>query len=543
MNKILKRVSLLLVGALTLTSCTDYFDKINDNPNSPSPDAVEPMYVLTFVQNRSCFPNTEYQVIQQLTVDHFAEYLANDVLSASRYNIEDRYVNAIWNDTYTYIADMVKMIEANQDKPEQTNVVQMCRIWKAWMILRLTDYLGDVPYSQAGKGEAAPYDTQKDIYYTVFDELRDAITKFDDAQKNPKGQDLVYGGDNARWIKFANSLRLRMALRISLVDPAKAQQEAEDAVAKGVMTSNDETASVQFGDANSGNFGTHPYYTLHTFGGFNMSNAFLKIVEGLGGQPWPASVPATEHPAIIDPRAPLMFDPSSKAMGAEDQYVGRYVGTDPGLIEPGSSSALPGGEKSGNVARYGVFMYGDPARRFPILKYSEVCLLQAEGLWRGWNVGNAENGTTIKALYENGIRANMAEYGIEEATVTAYLASTSPNTYGTTVKFEDTAGDANTVLDKIITQKYLTFYLENSWQAWADHRRLHKPTLMVFKNVDPSYFVMDPVARANNLPAAYIKRGYYPNNEYVYNAKHVNEAVARMGGKDDVQHNVWWDVD
>ena len=101
-----------------------------------------------------------------------------------------------------------------------------------------TDDWGPIQYSKIGdKGTTISYDSQKDIYYDFFKEL-------DEASKNLKSninvpsfanKDLIYGGDNAKWLKFANTLRLRLALRISKVEPAKAKEEAEKAVADGVM--------------------------------------------------------------------------------------------------------------------------------------------------------------------------------------------------------------------------------------------------------------------------------------------------------------------
>ena len=98
-------------------------------------------------------------------------------------------------------------------------------------MLRLTNCIGDVPYSEAADDIDQPkYDTQKDIYYTIFDELKDAVSKLDESSANNVGSyDLIYGGDAAKWKKFANSIRLRMAVRISDVDAAKAKTEAEAA--------------------------------------------------------------------------------------------------------------------------------------------------------------------------------------------------------------------------------------------------------------------------------------------------------------------------
>ena len=124
-----------------------------------------------------------------------------------------------------------------------------------------------------------------------------------------------------------------------------------------------------------------------------------------------------------------------------------------------------------------------------------------------------------------------------------YLESKVPNYYGTTAKYDDTAGNCNTHLDKILTQKYIAQFQECSFETWADHRQFHKPTLMPFANVRSSVFTMNPADQANNTPDAYVKRLYYPSSEYTVNANNVKDAEKRMGGTNSIQNNVWWDVD
>lgn len=170
------------------------------------------------------------------------------------------------------------------------------------------------------------------------------------------------------------------------------------------------------------------------------------------------------------------------------------------------------------------------------MKYSELCFLKAIAIERNLITGDS------KSAYEAGVRSSMAEFDIPEATITSYLASTSPNYYGTTAKYDDVAGSCNTHMDKILTQKYIAQFQECSFETWADHRQFHKPTLMPFSSVSSSVFTMNPADKANNTPNAYIKRIYYPSSEYTVNAANVKEAESRMGGNNSIQNNAWWDV-
>ena len=127
-----------------------------------------------------------------------------------------------------------------------------------------------------------------------------------------------------------------------------------------------------------------------------------------------------------------------------------------------------------------------------------------------------------KTEYEAGVRSSMTELGVPESKIANYLASTSPNYYGTTAKYDDVTGTNNTPMDKILTQKYIAQSPGMFFETWADHRQFHKPTLMPFANVSSSVFNMNPSDQANNTPNAYIKRIYYPSSEYT-----VNEANER----------------
>src|SRR5690606_38024813 len=123
------------------------------------------------------------------------------------------------------------------------------RIWKVWVVHRYTDYFGPIPYSQIGnyvEGEGVAYDSQEDIYHDLFKELAEATAVLEAHSDGISygEQDLIYGGNVAQWLKFANTLRLRLALRVSFVEPGLAKTEAEAAFAGGVFETNADNAMI-----------------------------------------------------------------------------------------------------------------------------------------------------------------------------------------------------------------------------------------------------------------------------------------------------------
>lgn len=281
MNKLFKTIISIVGISMAFAGCTGDFDNMNTDPNNPTPGSVDPKFQLIFIQGRGIPYANQWQQIDQLMISTLCEYSANDGLSASDYNIDSRYIDDLWNLSYTVLTNANSLISANEDKPIYNNVVQMARIWKAYVMLRLTNCIGDVPYSEAANDIDQPkYDTQKDIYYTIFDELKDAVSKLDESAANNVGSyDLIYGGDAAKWKKFANSIRLRMAVRISDVDAAKAKTEAEAAITAGVFAGEDDAAYMKQGEDK---FSQNPIYYHKGSAVMHMSTAYKRLVTEIG---------------------------------------------------------------------------------------------------------------------------------------------------------------------------------------------------------------------------------------------------------------------
>ncbi len=491
--KILRNIAWVVAGLVPLVmiqSCDKDFDSINRNPNGFTPDKVNPSFLLANTIMSSPLDPGMHERMTQLTNDIYAQYAANEGFSTQRGITNDEWITDFYNNYHNaFIASLNEAIRIGHDNPIPLNETQMCRIWRCWIYSRATDIWGDLPYFQAadGKGTNPPYDPQELIYKDMLKELKEASDSLSTA--NPKqmaGQDIVYNDDISLWKKFANSLRLRLAMRLTQVDPQLAKQNAEEAVAGGLISDPSEACivkrSLSYGWGND-----YQYTYYYGWGSEGMSRSMENLLTGLGGQPFPnppagAIVddpgmplpPGNENPldpnankfkvgipGKVDPRGPVYFEPSSDESGANSAAVvngitvdarNRWHGTPAGL------SATAAGKQEyqiGNQARMGAKFSKDHERGYEILTYHEVCFLLAEAAQRGWNVGG-----DAQTWYEKGITASMQWMGVADPTITAYLASTDQNTYGTTVKWSNNSGKTylgNPVDDpmsKIITQKY-----------------------------------------------------------------------------------------
>jgi len=235
-----------LVGSIVfLSGCTKNFEEINTDPTR--------LAVLDPLDVRSMFPGTVVGSLvgtnywaSSLTAGLFAQQFASTQNNHSfqRYLVPNSMGSTLYRAWYlNAIAPLENIIKSTEENEPTLNAV--ARIWKVFVMHRLTDTWGPVPYSKIGEsGRVVGFDSQKDIYYGFFDELEEAaaLLRSNISRLSFGDKDLIYRGDNEKWIKFANTLRLRLALRISKVEPAKAKEEAEKAVAGGVMVALEDNA-------------------------------------------------------------------------------------------------------------------------------------------------------------------------------------------------------------------------------------------------------------------------------------------------------------
>jgi hypothetical protein len=360
-----------------------------------------------------------------LWVQHYAEH---------RYAIQDRYeitdgsVSGHW--TYLYsspLRDLEEVITKGQET-ERSNVVAVGTILKSWLMQAATDLWGDIGYSQALLGRDSPldgtvvYDPQEDIYDGLLAELAGAVGMISSSGPSISKGDLIYDGDMDQWRKFANSLRMRVAMRLSDVDPATASSEFASALAGGVFQSNADNAALAFVD---NGVDVHPIFDYERNRDTHSISATM--VDTLK--------------SLNDPRLPVY---------ARLNDFGEYVGTQNGdLSDPPLTE----------VSRIGTY-FSSAATPAVIMAYSEVLFLQAEAAERGWIAGSAGD------LYAQAITANMTEIGLTDAEITAYLTQPAIQYQG-----------GQEGLTQIGLQKWVSLF-GNGPEAYAEWRRTGVPLLV-----------------------------------------------------------------
>ena len=464
----------LCLAVELLSGCTDSFDDMNTNPGAVTEANLK--YVLPYVEEMTtrvdCSP---YQRGDNLYAQLYCQYFSNTTSGfiTDRYGYVDDYVVAgFWTPYYSTLKHMkvAKVTAANN--PDQSNILQMIRIMTAKNTIEMTDMFGDIPYSQAGLGETQNvYDTQRSIYVDVFKELTEAA---DALSQNLAGQetcsadnDLIFAGDTQKWMRLANSLRLRAAMRLRFIDPDLARQEGEAAIADGLMQSNDDNAYIECrADASSG-WG-HPLYQMATWQGLAMSNKMEDVLKNTS--------------TVEDPRMELWFGVSRNyAAAIEAGTTGSYTGEKFSGLPNGmntSEMGLPENALADHSEYWGLLAFpeynskGDVASvtvpvtlPLKIMTYSEVCLLKAEAALAGWTGAG-----DVQQNYEDGIRASFED---ERSFLSdASLSSTAnDDAYIAGVAL---TGDDENKLEQIITQKWLALY-PSGVEAWAECRRTGYP--------------------------------------------------------------------
>nr|WP_315157569.1 SusD/RagB family nutrient-binding outer membrane lipoprotein [uncultured Flavobacterium sp.] len=502
-----KEIILAIVILFTAVGCTGNFDELEKDPVALS---ANPAGQLTFTQ--LCMSGDGYYqwranlIYSGGFVQHYAGAW-NVTEFGSKFKKNDDYATAIWRNGYSNeLKNVVDILEKTSNDPAAVNMNAVAKIMKVMVAQRLTDLYGDIPYSEAGlgfsKGVVTPkYDKQEDIYMAFFSELDEAYNQLNAGGGTVKG-DLFYNGDIAKWKKLANTLRLRLAMRISEVKPAEAEKQVKAALQNGVFESNLDNCITRHLDAT---FSDNP--AAIDFRGNGLAYAFVGNEHG-------------DHFSSLfidylrdngDPRLTMLATPKTTSVNWGPLQPGEkvYEGIRPGTFRwdtPGGSTAASG------IQSY----YKQKTTPYLHVSYSETQLLLAEAAHRGW-----VSGTSAAEYYKNGVEAGIKQlliYGAPPAAQTvidAYL-NAKPLVAG---KEKEQIG----------TQLWIT-YIFNSIEAYSNWRRTGFPKLLPITNPDSETGGVTPT------------RLYYPNDEMQKNEVNYLDALSRMGGKNDWLNKVWWDV-
>lgn len=509
-----KNIAVLLLGGSLLlgAGCTDKFEDFNTDPKAPTPEQMEGDFASTATLLGNMIPTVaqgqenKYQMLDQMIGCEYGRMTsAKNMWGSDRYyatyNVGPNWSGGMFDDTMPQIYTPFFMIRNIAGTEGLTyHWANLLRIFGS---LRVSDCYGPIPFSKIGNGNdfAVAYDDMKTLYTAMFEQLDLAIAGLKEAMGSPTtaslfgGIDYVYGGDITKWVKFANTLKLRMAMRLVNVEPTLAQQKAEEAVNDpiGVISN---AADAAWSSFIPGGNALHKVSALWQEG--RISADLTSYMNG-----------------YADPRLPIYAQPAE-----DDSFTG---------------------------ARSGVFHYAngylgyslpnvDAQTKLLSISASESWFARAEGALRGWNMGG-----TAKELYEQGIMTSMDERG---AQIGNYLSSTATpaaftdpimNQYSysavsTVTPAYDESASFETNLERIMVQKWLGNF-PNGWETWADFRRTGYPKF--FPVVDNRS--SDGVSSARGM-----RRLPFPQSEFNTNEANVKAAQAMLGGPDTGATDLWW---
>ena len=480
---------LSVFAALVVVSACGDLTSINRNPNGPvdvPPPSILPSVIQAVVGGVNGVNSLNIRG-GGLWVQYYSQI---------QYRDEDKYIvrpgtSGGWGFYNGALEDIQRMIVKGQAS-NTPNWTAVGRILKSYVFSVMTDAMGDLPYSQALKGDTLlqpTYDTQQAIYNGMLADLAQANTAIDlapGAVGFAEG-DLMYGGNMARWKRFANSLRLRLAIHLSKADPTKAASEAAAAVAAGVFTSNADNAQLMY-LATSPN--RNPIYNdAQGRDDYGMSKTFVDSLT-----------------SFADPRLPVFAQPNPAQTG--------YQGLPNGLNDGEGTPIV-------NISRFGAYWRSTPNAPMHLLTYSEVLFLEAEAAERGWIPGGSAAAATY---YTNAITASLQQYGIAAGPIATYLgqAKVGYDAGGTTLAAH---------MNQIMYQKWVALFMQGM-EAWTEVRRTGIPSLI------PGPRAVFGAGIAGNIP----QRLPYDDNEAVLNAANLGAAVSAQGfsAGNDIQHKLWF---
>ena len=507
-------VATLLAILIYTTGCDKGFEELNMNPLLPT--TLDPVYELVSAE---AMYSDQVHYYSELTQQ--VQLIIGGQEAGGNMNLRiDSYMSSMFNDSFGNIKTLADIITRLEGDATRTNLYNMARIMRAYNFMRLVDTYGDVPYSKAGQalnGIFNPvYDKQQDIYADIETELKEATDALDATKKIETGE-MYFKGDIAKWKKFGNSLLLRLGMRYSKVNTAKAQaivQVATDASRGGVMAANTDNVYIPYNSTQ--NNGLSTFMTAGTKHNWHAGRPFVNFLRD-----------------NKDPRMQYIVcrysNPSSASGGTIDTTAAAQIGAPYGYDESTISTdpLYPG--MIGSAYKYSQ-LNRQTILRVDALHYlvtaAQTQLLMAEARSRSWITTS-----TSQAYYETGITLALSQADIFSTT----RGAASPITAGQITTYlarPNIAFNAATALQQINEQYWLASFL-NWHEGWCNFRRSGYPALTRI-----NYSKED--ADVHNADG-FIHRMCYTIREY-QNNKASTEAAATAIGGDKLTTRVFWDA-
>lgn len=540
-SSLYKLTAACAIAAMLGTGCAKDFQETNTNPAGVKPDVflADFQAVILPLQNGQRnlvhYVNWQYQLQQNLNADIYSGFMMSPTPFNGGNNNGNYFMMDGWNEWVLNIAyDGVMQATADYEKyskeyksADLADATAIAKILSVIEMHKAADIFGPVIYSHYGKPNpdlSIDYDSQQDAYKAFFADLDIAVTNLKPYVAGTKKvgtafkkADMMYGGDPAKWLRLANTLRLRLALRIVYADAATAKIQGEkalDPASGGLLAAISDNALVAYGTESP--IGV----IINDWDDIRAGAPLSSLLNGYN-----------------DPRISHYLTPASDAAVA-----GQYIGIRNGVAIDAKARYSGYSKPAAKSANGDYFDKGTGKAK--IASAAEAWFLKAEAALRGWT-----NAGDMQTNYETGIDRSFEEWGAGSAT--AYKADAvskaapyvdpksqvagannvpagNPNLSTITIKWDAAAGTEEK-LERIITQKWLAVYPDGQ-EAWTEFRRTGYPKL--FPVV---------VNNSNGTVTGFIKRLPIPSKFKNSNKAGYDKAIATLGGPDNPGTKVWWD--
>lgn len=550
------------------TGCTDGFDDLNTSNIEVDPGDLP--FAAQFQEPMTyCYPPQQnmFQFWTNLSIDFYGGYFMtpNGNFGNGNYGENRGHSGGMFENYYLHIFNNTRRLIAQCDGEGKPAVAGVMRIVQAYGTLMTTDTYGPIAYKSAIEGSetAFAYDKQEDIYNYMLEDLDKAITALKSTSEADAGiikaADFWCGGDVNLWIKVANTLKLRMAMRIVKVKPDVAKTKAEEAFAGGVLTDTDHDILIDKGLENE------MWLMTRSWGDCGFNASLVTIMTGFKDPR--IDLYMTKNTAEIlydeyektkdDNNNTIYIKKGDKSKTPVDKSIAVKIDANKEYLGMRIGSGLPA--KPNQWGNFSGWLDGTFAMALPIMKVSEAYFLRAEGALRGWNMGG-----TAKELYEQGIRTSIKNElayrgsyagvkSISEEAISEYInGTTGQNDFVDPVNNENSIKAMNTIgvkwdegasneekLQRIITQKWLANF-PLSTEAWAEYRRTGYPKL---------FPVRVNASNGNVDTDEQIRRSLYSSIAYDTNEKELMKGIELLNQENSSKKfkgdiggtRVWWD--
>lgn len=527
----------IVLGSLLFAGCTEDFEEINKNPNQceePVPSAL-----FAYAVRQLAYDNYDVWYMLRQSALCSQQWCQKNYTSEDRYGFRTGVLNTFFRDNYVTLNNFQKIIDINTDETTKEKMrstygsnemqIAICEIMKCWTFHLLVDQFGPIPYTDALDINVSQpaYNSEKEVYDALISKLKECreILVNDTTAHNPGygTGDVVYRGDLSKWIKFANSLRLRLALRASAADESYLE-EAKSAIADGCFESCEDDATCPFIGPGAPN--EAPLYAGYFTEGrndFTYTHRFIEMLKGNNDRNF-----VNPFPKIIDPRFYIYTGCSDTAR------QGLFYGT-PDNLNKAIWKYWSGEEINQAINLWD--NYPSPLHAThpsTFLDYPTVCFMKSEV--NGWSSDD----------FKEGISASMEQWGVSPAASSEYIDKIMPLFNAATPEGKK---------EMVITQKYIHL-LTQSHEAWAEYRRTGYPKSLVIpgdttgiitmpKKIDENTFIDTTyviVFETMRKETEVVTRFVYPNSEKTTNSENLQDAINLLGD-DTYNTHLWWDKD